>query len=269
MNVKLSAVVITYNEEKNIGRCLASLRGVADDIVVVDSYSSDRTEEICHDFGARFIAHTFHSHIEQKNWAITQAKYPHILSLDADEVLSERLRDGILRVKSRWEYDGYYFNRLTNYCGKWIRHTTWYPSRKLRLWDARKGRWGGINPHDKFLLDPGCRKKYLTGDLLHYSYYSVEEHHIQLEKFSSIHAESLYRMGVHTNFLKRSLHTVWRFTNDYLFRLGFLDGRAGFIVSRLGAREVWLKYLKLRDLWNNNRVLAPERMAQTNRINEL
>lgn len=253
MKIKLSIVVITYNEERNIGRCLASVKEVADDIVVVDSYSTDRTKEICQQYGVRFIQHTFYNHIDQKNWAITRARYPHILSLDADEALSEQLRESILKVKESWECDGYYFNRLTNYCGKWIRHTTWYPSKKLRLWDARKGVWGGINPHDKFILDPGAVKMYLRGDLLHYSYYTKKEYLAQIEKFSTIHAASYYSMGVRTNMAHRILHTSWRFMNDYFFRMGFLDGRSGYTISKLSAREVWLKYLKLGDLWREEK----------------
>ncbi|MFC2080177.1 glycosyltransferase family 2 protein [Bacteroidota bacterium] len=249
MRIELSVVIITYNEEKNIGRCLDSVKDIADDIVVVDSYSTDRTEDICLEKGARFIQHSFHSHIDQKNWAITQAKFPIILSLDADESLSDALKKSILEVKNNWKFDGYYFNRLTNYCGKWIRHTTWYPSRKLRLWDSRKGSWGGMNPHDKFILDQNSTKKYLKGDILHYSYYSMDEHLDQLEKFSSIHAQSSFDIGVKTNIFSRGLHTSWRFLNDYIFRLGFLDGRSGFIISKLGAREVYLKYTKLRNLW--------------------
>jgi glycosyltransferase involved in cell wall biosynthesis len=253
MKIKLSVVVITYNEERNIGRCLASVKEVADDIVVVDSYSTDRTKEICQQHGVRFIQHTFYSHIDQKNWAITRARYPHILSLDADEALSEQLRESIFQVKERWDHDGYYFNRLTNYCGKWIRHTTWYPSRKLRLWDARKGSWGGINPHDKFILEPGAARKYLQGDLLHYSYYTREEYLAQIEKFSTIHAASYFSMGVRTNLGHRILHTSWRFINDYFIRMGFLDGRSGYTISKFGAREVWLKYLKLRNLWREEK----------------
>lgn len=252
MKIKLSVVVITYNEEKNIGRCLASVQDIADDIVVVDSYSTDNTREICREYGARFIPHTFYGHIDQKNWAIAQARYPHILSLDADEALSDRLKQSILEVKNNWQYDGYYFNRLTSYCGKWIRHTTWYPSRKLRLWDARKGQWGGVNPHDKFKLESGTHRKYLKGDLLHYSYYTVDEHKVQLEKFSTIHAQSHYKMGIRTNLLQRLTHTAWRFVNDYIFRMGFLDGKSGFIISKLGAREVNLKYLKLQELWKED-----------------
>jgi len=218
--------------------------------VVVDSYSDDRTGEICNEHGARFIQHTFHSHIEQKNWAITQAKYPHILSLDADESLSDKLKKSISEAKYNWKYDGYYFNRLTNYCGKWIRHTTWYPSRKLRLWDSRKGHWGGLNPHDMFILDPGAKKKYLKGDILHYSYYNLEEHLSQVEKFSTIHAQSCYEMGIKPTVLGRHLHTGWRFLKDYIIRLGILDGRSGYLISKLSAREVFLKYTKLRKLWS-------------------
>jgi len=138
---KLSVVIITLNEEKNIGRCLESVKDIADEIVIVDSFSTDRTEEICLRYNARFIKHEFVGHIEQKNWAIEQASYLHVLSLDADEELSERLKKSILEVKGNWKHDGYYFNRLTNYCGKWIRHTSWYPARKLRLWDRSKGKW--------------------------------------------------------------------------------------------------------------------------------
>ncbi|MCF8227124.1 MAG: glycosyltransferase family 2 protein [Bacteroidales bacterium] len=251
MEVKLSVVVITFNEEKNIGRCLESVKEVADEIVVVDSYSTDRTEEICLEHGAKFIAHTFHSHIDQKNWAITQARYPHILSLDADEALSPRLKESVLQVKKNWKYDGYYFNRLTNYCGRWIKHTTWYPSRKLRLWDSRKGEWGGINPHDKFILYPGSTTKHLKGDILHYSYYNLQEHIDQTEKFSTIQARSMFEMEVKTSTLNRWVHVVWRFVFDYFIRLGFLEGRSGFVISRLGARGVNNRYLKLGEMWKN------------------
>ena len=148
----LSAVIITFNEERNIGRCLTSLIGIADDIVIVDSFSSDKTESICNAFGVRFVQHKFEGHIEQKNWAISQAKFPRILSLDADEALDANLKKSILEAKNNWKYDGYEMNRLTNYCGKFIHHSGWYPDKKMRLWDSRKGKWGGTNPHDKYEL---------------------------------------------------------------------------------------------------------------------
>ena len=253
MKVQLSVIIITYNEERNIGRCLDSLKGVADEIVVVDSYSTDRTEEICLRHGARFIKHRFLGHIEQKNWAILQASSHYILSLDADEALSDELRASILTVKNDWTHDGYYFNRLTNYCGKWIRHTSWYPSRKLRMWDARKGRWGGFNPHDKFFLHKGSSRQFLKGDILHYSYYTVSEHLTQMNNFSTILARSYFERGRRVYFFSVVLHPLWRFIKDLILKRGFLDGYYGFIVSVNSAHEVFLKYVKLNNIYRDER----------------
>ena len=131
--IKLSAVIITFNEEEHLEKCLSSLQNIADEIVVVDSYSTDGTKKICKDFGVRFIEQKFLGYKEQKNFALTQAKYDYILSLDGDEALSDTLKKSILEVKNNWNKDGYYCNRLNNYCGQWIRHSDWYPDRKLRL----------------------------------------------------------------------------------------------------------------------------------------
>ena len=256
MKVQISAVIITFNEERNIERCLKSLVGVADEIVVVDSYSTDRTEEICKSFHARFIKHRFDGHIQQKNWAILQASSPYILSLDADEVLSDELKASILKVKKNWTHDGYDFNRLTNYCGKWIKHTTWYPSRKLRLWDAREGSWGGFNPHDRFSLKPGASQSHLKGDLLHYSYYSVSEHLVQIDSFSSILARSYRERGRRANIFSITIRPFWRFLNDFLLRAGFLDGYYGFVVSVNSAHEVFLKYVKLKNIYKEEAQLT-------------
>ena len=253
MKVRISAVVITYNEERNIRRCLDSLVGVADEIVVVDSFSTDRTREICGEFNVRFIRHRFVGHIEQKNLAILQASSSYILSLDADEALSDELRASILGVKNNWRHDGYYFNRLTNYCGRWIRHTSWYPARKMRLWDARKGRWGGFNPHDRLFLDRGSTRSFLKGDILHYSYYTVSEHLDQINTFSTIMARSYFDRGRRVNFFSIILHPLWRLTKDFLIRGGFLDGYYGFIVSVNSAHEVFLKYVKLRNIYKDER----------------
>ena len=248
---KISVVIITFNEDKNIGRCLESVKDIADDIVIVDSYSTDRTEEIVKGYGARFIQHPFEGHIQQKNWAITQAKYPHILSLDADEALSEKLKQSILEIKKNWKHDGYFFNRMTNYCGKWIKYNSWYPSKKLRLWDSRKGKWGGINPHDVYILEKGASKKHLQGDILHFSYYSISEHIKQIDKFSEIIANSYFIQGYHVNLFQILMHPTWRFIRDYLIKLGFLDGFYGFVVCLNSAHETFLKYAKLRSLWKS------------------
>ena len=245
----LSVVIITYNEEKNIGRCLDSVRDVADDIVVLDSFSTDRTREICESKGARFIQHKFDGHIEQKNRAITFAQYPHVLSLDADEALSGELIRSILEVKKNWKHDGYYMNRLTNYCGKWIYHCGWYPDRKLRLWDSRKGRWGGVNPHDKYEMNEGDKATGgLKGDILHYSYYTLDDHYRQVNYFSEIAAKAYFKEGKRAGAVKRYLSPAGRFISNYILNLGFLDGSAGFTISRISAYATYLKYKKLKEL---------------------
>jgi glycosyltransferase involved in cell wall biosynthesis len=149
-SVPLSVVIITRNEEANIGRCLNSVKEIADEIVILDSFSTDRTCAIAEEMGARVFQQEFAGHIQQKNEALKFARFPHILSLDADEVPDEELKKEIQNVKANFSFDGYSFNRLTNYGGQWIRHGGWYPDKKLRLWDSRKGHWGGTNPHDRF-----------------------------------------------------------------------------------------------------------------------
>lgn len=245
--VPLSVVIITYNEERNIERCLRSVQAVADDIVVLDSFSHDRTEEICKNLGARFFQQAFTGHIEQKNKAVEFAKYPHVLSLDADEALDENLIESILKVKESWEYDGYYMNRLTNYCGKWIYHCGWYPDKKLRLWDSRKGKWGGVNPHDKYeLLDGNQKTAHIKGNILHYSYYTLDDHYRQVHYFTDILAKAQFEEGKRVNILTLYLSPVVKFLRDYVLKLGILDGGAGFTISRISAYATFLKYKKIR-----------------------
>ena len=248
-SVKVSGVIITFNEETNIGRCLDSLNGVVDEIVVVDSFSTDKTEQICNDKGAVFIRHPFEGHIEQKNYAMSRASYDHILSLDADEALSEELKKSILSAKNSWNYDGCSFNRLTNYCGKWIRHCGWYPDEKLRLWDRRKGRWGGVNPHDRVMMDRNSSVTHLVGDLFHYSYDSIGDNISQVNKFSDIAARAAYEKGRNSNFLLDiCLNPPCTFLKKYFIKLGILDGYYGFVISIISAFGKFLKYVKLREL---------------------
>jgi glycosyltransferase involved in cell wall biosynthesis len=251
--IPLSAVIITFNEEKNIGRCIDSLTGIVDDIVVVDSFSTDGTEAICKSKGVRFVQHSFEGHIQQKNWAITQAKFPHILSLDADEALDESLKKSILDVKKDWKKQGYYMNRLTSYCGKWIKHCGWYPDKKLRLWDSTKGNWTGINPHDKYELYAGDENTaHLKGDILHYSFYTIEQHLKQVDYFTDISSKALFEKGKKANFFHLLINPAIKFFRDYIFKLGFLDGYYGFIVCKISAKATYLKYAKLKELWDNH-----------------
>ncbi len=246
--VRISAVIITFNEERNIARCIESLIGLADEIVVVDSFSKDKTEEICKSFGVKFVQHIFDGHIEQKNWAITQATFPHILSLDADEAVDETLKSSILKIKENWNHDGYSMNRLTNYCGKWIRHCGWYPDTKMRLWDSRKGEWGGDNPHDKYELVEGSSTKHIEGDILHYSYYSLEDHYKQVTYFTDILSKSQFKKGKKAPFIVLIFSPIVKFIKDYFIKKGFLDGKEGFTICRISAYATFLKYKKIRIL---------------------
>lgn len=247
--IKLSVVIITFNEERNIARCLESVRTVADEIVIVDSFSKDRTKEICLSYGAKFVEHAFEGHIQQKNWAITQASNPIVLSLDADEALDQNLIASILEVKKNFTKDGYYMNRLTNYCGHWVRHSGWYPDTKLRLWDSRKGEWKGINPHDKYEMHNGdSTTGKLTGDILHYSYYTVAEHYKQAEYFSTIAAKAYFDLGKKASLFKLIVNPIAKFLHHYIVHFGFLDGGTGFTIAKISAYSTYLKYSKLRKL---------------------
>lgn len=249
--VNISAVIITLNEEKNIGRCLESLKNVADEILVVDSFSTDTTAEICESYGVRFIQHPFAGHIEQKNYAVSLAEFDQVLSLDADEALSDQLVRSISTVKGSWSCDGYTFNRLTNYCGKWIRHSGWYPDEKLRLWNRRKGRWGGMNPHDHVFMDEGSHIRHLDGDLLHYSYHSIADHMVQINQFSDIAARAAFSQGRKANILRDILlNPFLTFFKKYIIKLAILDGYEGFLISIHTAYGKFLKYTKLKELNN-------------------
>ena len=186
--IKISVTIITYNEEKNIARCLQSVKGLADDIVVVDSHSDDLTTQIAENLGARTIKRPFTGHIEQKNFAIDQAQCEWVLSLDADEVLSPKLKDEIVKIKSvgpKPGFYGFFFNRLTNYAGLWVKHCGWYPDKKLRLFHKGHARWTGMNPHDIIEMKPLSKTGFLNGDLLHYSYESISDHVNQTNKFTT------------------------------------------------------------------------------------
>jgi glycosyltransferase involved in cell wall biosynthesis len=239
---KISCVIITFNEEKNIERCLNSLLPVADEIIVVDSYSTDQTEALCSRYPLRFIKQKFLGYIEQKNFAVSHATHNMVLALDADEALSDELQQSILQLRNGSFKKGYTMNRLTRYCDKWIYHCGWYPDVKLRLFNRKYAHWGGTNPHDKVIIDPTAGIAHLQGDLLHYSYASVADHVRQVEKFSKIGALAKLEKGESSYPLKTWMHVIASFLKTYFLKRGFLDGYYGWIIARLSAREVYLRY---------------------------
>lgn len=246
--IRLSVPIITHNEAANIGRCIDSVLPVADEVVVVDSLSTDRTLDICAAKGVRIIEQPFAGYVEQKNFAIEQAACDHVLSIDADECLSPRLAELVARVKADWSADGFTVNRCNNYYGTWMRHGGLYPDRKIRLWDRRKGRWGGFNPHDHVLMEEGAVVNDLGADLLHYAYGSIEEHAHQANRFSTIAAQAYFDAGRPGTLLNVLVNPTVRFLRDYFVRLGFLDGFHGFMVCNIDAHMTFLKYAKLREL---------------------
>ncbi len=246
-NNGLSVVIITYNEERNIARCLESVKDLADEILVVDSFSTDSTEEICARYNVNFIKHPFSGHIQQKNFAAGQASHDWVLSLDADEALTPELRESIKSEIAQPRFKAYKMNRLTNYCGKWIRHCGWYPDTKARLWDRRAGAWGGTNPHDRWeLSDPDETYGKLYGDILHYSYYSISDHVKQIEYFTDIAARAEAASGKKPSLLKIAFGPAVKFIKCYFFQFGFLDGYFGFVICRLSATASFIKYVKTR-----------------------
>lgn len=249
---QLSVSIITFNEEKNIARCLDSVKDIANEIVVIDSLSTDNTENICKQYGVKFFSQKFLGYIEQKNFALDHCKYNYVLCLDADECLSPELIESIKIAKNNhFNFDSYTMNRCSNFCGKWIKYGSWYPDRKLRLFNKQKGKWAGVNPHDKIEMQQGCSQKLLKGDLLHYSYYTIEEVLTQNNKFTTIQAKAMLQQGKRSNVFKLFVNPLVAFINGYIFKLGFLNGVDGFFIASTIAYHTMIKYYKLMRLQNS------------------
>ena len=245
----LSVVIITFNEEKNIARCIDSVRDIADEIIVLDSFSSDRTGEIVNSMGGSFYQRGFTGYGDQKNVAVGFTKHPYILFLDADEFLSEGLHESIrLEKEAGFPYEGYTMNRLNNYCGKWIRHGSWYPDKKLRLIHREKGVWNLDLVHESLELQEGSRVHHLTGDLLHYTYSNFDEHVEKNIRYSWLSAQLLYKKGKRVRAIKAFVNPFWAFFTSYFLRAGFLDGFYGFVIAVNIAHLTFLKYTKLYQL---------------------
>ena len=245
---KLSGVVISYNEEEKIGAALSSLQAVSDEIVVVDSFSSDGTEAICRRYTDRFLQRTWSGYRDQKQFAAHQASFDWVLSLDADEVLSPELQQEVLLWKSGTDdgIDGYYLCRKTFFLGRWIEHTTWYPDWQMRLFRRSAGRWEGGRVHESFRVKGSTGR--LSGDLHHHTYSSLSEYLQQLERFTNLAAADHFDSGVRAGPAKLLLYPAWVFFRNFVLHRGFQDGVPGLAVSALSAMSTFFKYLKLWEL---------------------
>lgn len=244
MTEGLTVVLIAFNEGHHIARCLKAARTVADEILVIDSGSTDNTVGICRTFGARVVSNPWCGYSEQKNFGNDQASFEWILSLDADEVLNDELIQSVLDWKKNPQAAS--FKRMTNYCGTFIKHGGWYPDVKVRLFHKRETQWEGTI-HEVLR---GLSKEntiLLEGDCLHYSYYTINEHIDKADKFTTIQAEDLFYRGKKSPWFKRVFSPISKFIVDYFFRLGFLDGRAGITVAGISAYATFLKYKKLHE----------------------
>lgn len=245
---KITAAIITFNEERNIERCITSLLDCVDEILVVDSFSTDKTEEICQKYNVRFIQNPFQGHIEQKNVALELATHDWVLSLDADEALTPALRESVINTKNETDFGGYKLNRLTNYCGKWVHYCGWYPDTKIRLVNKQHAKWQGVNPHDRLDVLNNAKIGQLKGDLLHYSYYTKEDHFKQIHYFGNIAAKELIKKGKTASLLKITVKTSAQFFKSYVLKRGFLDGKTGFLISIRSAYATYIKYTLVRKL---------------------
>lgn len=244
----LSVVIITFNEEKNIGRCIASVKTVADEVVVIDSFSHDRTVEIARSMGATVKQSPFDGYINQKNKAINEASNNYVLLLDADEFLSEELASSVLKEKENFAFRAYSMKRCNIFRGSYIRHGLWYPDRKLRLFDKRYAYCGGLNPHDMILMKETTKVKLLDGDMYHNTFANVEAYRRRNNEVSTVIAQSMFDAGIRRSRAKIIVSPLWSFINGYFLRLGFLEGYNGFIIAVLTAQQSFAKYQKLRQL---------------------
>jgi len=244
----ISIVVITFNEAKNIIRCLNSVKLIADEIIIIDSNSTDATELACKQFNATFIKRSFTDYADQRNAAFEFATMEYLFFLDADEELSEHLIHVIQKLKHvGMKKDAYKVNRFNNFCGKWIKHGMWYPERMVRMIKNGKGKWLG-RIHETLQPIEGASMQLLKGDLLHYSYNNIEALVSKLNNYTTLQAKEMQELNKKATLFKLYINPIWAFINGYFIKLGFLDGWEGYVIHKSISYQTMIKYAKLRKL---------------------
>jgi glycosyltransferase involved in cell wall biosynthesis len=239
MKLSLSVSIISFNEEENIAKCLESIRDIADEIIVVDSHSQDRTRDIAREFGAKVYEEDWKGHVAQKNSALEKCSNPWVLALDCDEVVSQELKNSIIEAITKSDYDGYEINRITYYSGRWIKHA-WYPDWNLRLVKREKAKWIGTDPHDRLIVEGKIKR--LSGDLYHYSYKNITDHFRRVVTYAVISADAYMKEGRNAGLKELFFNPVYGFFKHYVLKLGFLDGIQGLIISMSNFFYTFLKY---------------------------
>lgn len=244
--MKISATIITFNEERNLSRVIESLR-CCDEILVLDSGSNDRTVEIAGNLGARVEEASWHGYAAQKNIAAELASHDWILSLDADESVSEALEAEIWHIKKVGpEFDGYTVPRLAQYLGRWILHGGWYPDRKIRLFDRRKAKWVGDFVHESVQVEGSVG--HLKSNLLHFTCSSLSEHLKTMDSYTTLAAQEIAARDTRVGLSRLLFDPPWTFFRTYLLRLGFLDGMEGLSIAYMAALYNFVKYAKARHM---------------------
>lgn len=249
--MKISAVIIAKNEENKIAEALRSVSW-ADEVLVVDSESTDKTREIAEGFGATVIVREWPGFSAQKQFAAESAAHDWIFSLDADERVSEALIEEIAAIRSLPEAalaDGYRIPRLSWYMGRPVRHGGWYPDWQLRLFDRRKGKWKDVLIHESVEMAPGAKTEKLKSDILHFSVDDADHHERMIvERYAPLGARQMFARGRRTSWIKTAAAGPISFFQTYILKGGFLDGAAGYMIARFAARHAFLKHTILRDL---------------------
>ena len=245
--MKLAATIVTLNEERNIARAILSLAGCVDEIVVVDSGSSDRTREIAASLGARVLEEPWRGYAAQKNFAAASASHEWILSLDADEELTPALSAEIAAVRLQGpSFDAWTMPRLARYLGRWIRHSGWYPDRKIRLYHRDRAAWKGDFVHESVQTTGSVGQ--LKSDLLHFTCDTLSQHLTTLDRYTTLAAQSLAAARKPIPFSRLVIDPPWTFFRSFILQFGFLDGMHGFVIAGLAAFYTFMKYAKAREL---------------------
>lgn len=254
--MKISAVLITYNEEKRLEPALKSLQGLADEVIVVDRFSSDNTEKIARKYTKNFHKRKWTSYADQKNFANSLAGCDWILSLDADERLSPKLQTKILEIKkTEPENEAFSMPRMTYYLGRWIRFSGWYPDRKIRLFKKEKARWEGEYVHEELKVDGKVVP--LNSPIHHFTYTGISDHLERINLFSGLGAQKLYARKKKARWFHLIFLPPARFVKSYFLKAGFLDGFPGFVISGLHGYAIFARYAKLKEIWKKGEKIEP------------